>query len=314
MPAALFPQPAVRDSGFAVAADGTRIPFEESGDPAGMPVVVLHGGPGSGTRPHQRRFFKAAAYRIITFDQRGTGRSGPSGLEDNTTTHLVEDMETLRRHLAVERWLVFGGSWGATLSLCYAQCHPERVRALLLRGTLLGRRRDLDWFFGDRGAACLAPAAYRRFLAALPPAWRGRPIAGYAALLGGGGPAALAAAAAWGQWESAVAQWPRAAAGESPPVDAAAVRRYAVAAHYARHGFFLDPDRGALIAPERLADIPGMIVHGRLDLVCPVDNALTLHRAWPAATLRIIEDGGHLDADPAIAGALVEATERLCES
>lgn len=303
-------------TGYLDTSDGQQIHFEESGNPDGLPVIMLHGGPGSSTQPYRRRFFRPTAYRIIGFDQRGAGRSCPHGvLENNTTGHLLDDMEALREYLGIERWVVFGGSWGATLALCYAQRHPKRVRALLLRGTLLGRRRDLEWFFGAGGVASLLPEAYQQFLAPLPAACRERPLPAYVELLTSSVQAVRAeAAAAWGQWEASVVCWPQ--RNDPSPVRKPYRQpndpdRYAIAAVYADNGFFLDPGCGALHAMQRLAHIPGFIIHGRLDLVCPVENATTLHQAWPRAQLQIIEEGGHLDTTSALVAALVTASETI---
>lgn len=302
-------------SGFLDTPDGQQIYFEESGNPAGLPVVIVHGGPASSTQPYRRRFFRPTVYRIIDFDQRGAGRSRPNGvLQSNTTVHLLDDMEVLRNYLGIERWVVFGGSWGATLALCYAQRHPNRVRALLVRGTLLGRSRDLEWFFGDRGVASILPEAYQRFLAPLPAASRDRPVPAYVELLTSSEPGVRGvAAAAWAQWEASVVHWPHpdvVSAPESSP-RAQDAGRYAIAAIYAHNGFFLEPACGALHDTQHLAAVPGFIIHGRLDLVCPVENAITLHHAWPRAELQVIDEAGHLDVEPAVVAALVAAGETI---
>lgn len=303
-------------SGFLDTPDGQQIHFEESGNPAGLPVVIVHGGPASSTQPYRRRFFRPTVYRIIGFDQRGAGRSRPNGvLEGNTTAHLLDDMEALRNYLGIERWVVFGGSWGATLALCYAQRHPERVRALLVRGTLLGRSRDLEWFFGAGGVASILPEAYQRFLAPLPAASRDWPVPAYFELLTSGAQdVRAAAAAAWAHWEASVVRWPHGSAtAPEPNPRAHDPDRYAIAAMYAANGFFLEPRCGALYDRLCLADVPGFIIHGRLDLVCPVENATTLHQAWPNAELQVIEQAGHLDLEPPLVAALVAATEAIAQ-
>lgn len=305
-------------SGFLDTSDGQQIHFEESGNPFGLPVVIVHGGPASSTQPYRRRFFRPTVYRIIGFDQRGAGRSRPNSvLQGNTTAHLLDDMEALRNYLGIEYWVVFGGSWGATLALCYAQRHPDRVRALLVRGTLLGRARDLAWFFGDRGVASIWPEAYQRFLAPLPAAAQERPVSAYVELLTSSAQEVrAAAAAAWAQWEVSVVHWLHRNAEstlEPSPQQAPDAGRCAIAAMYAHNGFFLEPGCGALHDTQRLADIPGFIIHGGLDLVCPLENATTLHQAWPKAELQVIDAAGHLDSESPLVAALVAAGEAISQ-
>lgn len=313
-----FPALTPYRSGFLDTPDGQQIHFEESGNPAGLPVLIVHGGPAASTQPYRRRFFRPTVYRIIDFDQRGAGRSRPQGvLENNTTTHLLEDMEALRIYLGIRCWVLFGGSWGATLALCYAQRHPERVQALLVRGTLLGRRRDLEWFFGACGVASILPEAYQRFLAPLPAASRDRPVPAYIKLFNWSAPEVQAsAAAAWAQWEANVTHWPHydeTICTPEPSSRAQDVERCAIAAMYAHHNFFLEPEGGVLYAAQRLINVPGFIIHGRWDLVCPAENATTLHRAWPNAELKIINAAGHLDIEPPLVAALVTASEAIAQ-
>lgn len=313
-----FPSISPYRSGLLDTPDGQQIHFEESGSPTGLPVLIVHGGPASSTQPYRRRFFRPAVYRIIDFDQRGCGRSRPQGvLVRNTTAHILDDMEALRDYLGIERWVVFGGSWGATLALCYAQRHPERVRALLVRGTLLGRSRDLEWFFGTRGVASILPEAYQRFLAPLSAASRARPVSAYLELLTSSAQdVRAAAAAAWARWDASVVSWPRyqetVRSLESSPRSQDPAR-YAIAAMYAHNGFFLEAECGALRDTQYLSNVPGFIIHGRLDLVCPVENATTLHQAWPNAKLKVLEESGHLDIDPLVIGALVAASEAIAQ-
>jgi proline iminopeptidase len=284
-----------------------RLYYEEHGNPGGMPAVVLHGGPGSGCRPALAGFFDPQRYRVVLPDQRGAGRSWPQGrLQGNDTAALVEDLEVLRRVLGIERWLVFGGSWGATLGLCYARAHPERVTGLVLRGTLAGRRRDRDWVFGADGAARLFPAAYAGFRSLLPDA-AADPVGGYWRLLHDPREQIrLAAARAWLAWEDHVALQ------QPPPANSVPnLHRALIACHYAHRDFFLDPVSGALPDSGELDAIPGVIIHGERDLVCPVDQALELHRRWPTATLEVIAGAGHLSDDAAIQTALVRATDAL---
>ncbi|MDN5869255.1 MAG: prolyl aminopeptidase [Nitrococcus sp.] len=313
-----FPSITPYRSGFLATSDGARIHFEESGSPAGLPVVIVHGGPGSSTQPYRRRFFRPAVYRIIDFDQRGCGRSRPWGmLLRNTTAHILDDMEALRAYLGIERWVVFGGSWGATLALCYAQRHPERARALLTRGTLLGRERDLEWFFGARGVASILPEAYQRYLAPLPAASRDWPVPAYLERLTSNAPdVRAAAAAAWAHWEASVVSWRHnkdSACALEPSPRAQDPDRFAIAAMYAHNNFFLEPECGALHVTQRLNNVPGFIIHGRLDLVCPVENATTLHQAWPNAKLKVIEESGHLDSEPSMVASLVAASEAIAQ-
>ncbi len=297
--------------GYLAREPQHRLYVEQCGSPAGIPVVVLHGGPGSGCRAEQRTLFDPAAFRIILPDQRGAGRSRPFGsLAGNDTDTLVADLEALRRALEIRRWVVFGGSWGATLALRYAASHPERVSGLVLRGVLAGRRRDRDWVFGADGVARLYPEAYRRFLSVLPADLRDRPLAGYATLFTDQSASTRRRAAeAWLAWEVHVATGSHAGGRADGP--AVAVERAQIACHYAVNDFFLDPWEGALPDHGALAGVPGTIVHGRRDLICPVEQAYAVHERWPAATLEIVEDGGHLAGQAPMQSALVAATDRL---
>jgi proline iminopeptidase len=290
---------------------GHSLYFEECGRTDGIPVVVLHGGPGSGCRPEQRRLFDPRAYRVILPDQRGSGHSRPFGsLADNRTPALVEDLEALRRHLGIERWVVCGGSWGGTLALCYAERHPARVLGMILRGTLAGRRRDRDWVFGADGIARCFPEAYARFRSVLPSDLWHDPLAGYGALLDDQIAATRrTAASAWLAWERHVATAGRVKAGDAGRGDS--VERARIACHYAANDFFLHPRDGALPAAGALDGIPGTIVHGRRDLMCPVEQAFAVHERWPDAELEVIEEAGHLAGEPAITAALVAAADRL---
>jgi proline iminopeptidase len=305
----LFPLPTPYRQAFLPVTGGHRMYFEESGDPGGLPVVCLHGGPGSGSNPTMRRFFPPGRFRVILYDQRGTGRSEPRGqLEGNTTPALVEDLERLRRHLGVERWIVFGGSWGATLALRYAQAHPENVMGLVLRGPLLGRQCDLDWFFGPNGVARIYPQDYGAFLQVLPEELRASPIEGYQLLLQSPEPAQQGAAAlAWSAWDH------RVATGRPPEAEREGdISRSAIACHYAVNQFFLPPE-GVLADAHKLAGIPGWLVQGQLELVCPMEGATTLADRWPNVELRAVPDAGHLATDPAIARALLTAVQESAE-
>jgi len=283
---------------------------EECGNPEGLPVVFLHGGPGGGTDPFHRQFFDPEVYRIVLFDQRGCGRSEPHGeLEDNDTGALVADLEALRTHLAVESWIVFGGSWGSTLALVYAERHPQRVRGLILRGIFLCRPRDIAWFYAEGGASRLFPDHWQQFLDPLPAAEQGDPVAAYRRRLTGRDEVGrMGAAKAWALWEARCATLlPNhdLEAHFAEPHTALALAR--IENHYFTHDCFLEHD-AILRDADRLAGIPGIIVHGRYDAVCPLEQAWALHQAWPDADLRIVAEAGHAASEPGVIDALVRAT------
>ena len=294
---------------------GHELYFEESGNPLGHPAVFLHGGPGGGTDPKMRRFFDPQRYRIVLLDQRGCGRSTPhAGLEANTTADLVADIERLRTALGIERWLVFGGSWGSTLALAYAQAHPERASALVLRGIFLLRRWELNWLYQDpRGAAALFPDLWEEYVAPIPQSERADIIRAYYQRLTGPDAAARAAAArAWSIWEGALsflhlnADYVEKFA---DPEYAAAFAR--IECHYFIHGGFLRSEAQLLEEIGRIRHIPGVIVQGRYDVVCPMRSAWELHRAWPEAEFRVIPDAGHSAFEAGTIDELVRATDRL---
>ncbi|GAA3541552.1 prolyl aminopeptidase [Amycolatopsis ultiminotia] len=311
----LYPATPVRADGMLDVGDGHRIYCQDAGNPDGKPVVVLHGGPGSGIAPVARRHFDPAAYRIILFDQRGSGRSTPSAgdpdpdLARNTLWHLVSDLELLRERLRIERWQLFGGSWGSTLALAYAQTHPTRVSELVLRGVFTVRRRELDWLYRG-GAANLFPAEWDAFLAPLDERQREDPLEGYSELLHSADRAMRERAAiAWSVWEGAtVALLPQTSFVDQYSNPSFALNFARLAVHYFRHGAWLE--EGQLIRDAgRLAGIPGVLVQGRYDAVCPPITAYQLHRAWPDSTLRLTEGAGHAVSDPGILAALREATD-----
>jgi proline iminopeptidase len=282
---------------------------EECGNPSGIPVVFLHGGPGSGCEPFHRCFFDPNVYRIVLFDQRGCGRSRPHGtLEGNTTQALVADIETIREHLGIERWVVFGGSWGSTLGLVYAQAHPERVLGLILRGIFLCRPGDIRWFYQD-GAGHLFPDYWEDYIEPIPEEERSDLVSAYYRRLAGEDEVArMAAAKAWSLWEGRCATLrPSDSVVEhfSDPYTAFSLAR--IECHYFAHDTFLEPNQ-ILRDAHRLKHIPGVIVHGRYDVVCPLDQAWALHQAWPQADLKIIGDAGHAASEPGIVDALVGAT------
>jgi len=289
--------------------------FEESGNPEGKPVVFLHGGPGGGTNPQMRRFFDPRRYRIVLYDQRGCGRSTPhASLEENTTWDLVEDIEKLRVHLGIDRWQVFGGSWGSTLALAYAQHHPERVSELVLRGIFLLRRSELEWFYqSSEGAASLFPDLWEQFIAPIPEEERYDMMRAYYRRLTSTVEADRnGAARAWSQWEGATSHLrtdPRYVAKFGDAEYAAAFAR--IECHYFVNGGFLDSDDQLLRDVPRIRDIPAVIVQGRYDVVCPMRSAWDLHRAWPEAELVVVPDAGHSAFEPGIARALRRATDRF---
>ncbi|MBE0533320.1 MAG: prolyl aminopeptidase [Rhodospirillales bacterium] len=307
-----LPAAPVAACGFLERDGGHCLYWEQSGRPDGMAAVFLHGGPGAGSAPVHRRFFDPRHYRIVLFDQRGAGRSTPpAGIEANTTWHLVDDMEALRRHLGIERWLVFGGSWGATLALAYGIRHPERCAGFVLRGVFLGRDEEVDWFLHGMGR--VFPEAGRAFTEFLPAAERGDLLAAYHARLTDPDPARhRPAARAWAAYETACSTLlPMPADGAALALnDAAALSLARLSAHYFRHRLFLadSPLLDNLAAIRRL---PCVIVQGRYDMVCPIATAEALHRAWPGSELAEVPDAGHSAFEPGVRAALVAATERM---
>lgn len=318
-----FPQPATprRDlypeiepyaSGFMTTDDGLHeVYYEECGAPGGVPVVVLHGGPGGAVNPTMRRYFDPARYRIILFDQRGCGRSRPNAsLDNNTTWDLIADIEKLRRQLEVDTWVVFGGSWGSTLSLTYAISHPQRVRALVHRGIFLLTRKELRWFYQE-GASMILPDAWERFLAPIPEAERGDLMDAYRRrLIGDDDAERERCAVAWSSWEGETVS----VRGPSGLPDKFAEPAFAVAFArienwYFTNGGFLESEDWILENVGRIRHIPGWIAQGRFDVVTPMDAAWRLHRAWPEAKLEVIGDAGHASSEPGIVDSLVRATD-----
>ena len=292
--------------------DGHRVHVELCGNPEGKPALFVHGGPGGGTDPSQRRYWAPRAYHIVLFDQRGCGKSTPyASLEANTTSHLVDDMERIRTHLGLERWQLFGGSWGSTLALAYAEAHPERVTELILRGIFLVRAEEVRWYYQE-GASRIFPEAWEAFLAPIPDAERDDLVRAYHARLTSPDDAMrLEAAKAWSVWEGSTSrlQVDRALVEKSAdPRFAEAFAR--IECHYFVHGGFIE-DGQLLRDAHRLAGIPGVIVQGRYDVVCPPKSAWELAKAWPDAVLEMIEDAGHSALEPGTARALVEATKRF---
>jgi len=285
--------------------------WEESGNPQGAPVVFLHGGPGAGASPMHRRFFDPAHYRVIIFDQRGAGRSRPHGdLIDNTTPHLIADMEKLRVHLGIEKWVVFGGSWGSTLGLAYAQEYPQRCSALVLRGIFLCRKLEIDWFL--YGMRFIFPEAWRRFAEYIPEAERTNLLAAYTRRLNNPDPLThMPAAHQWSIYEgSCSTMLPNASMVAHYSENAVALGLARIEAHYFANNIFL-PENSLLNNAYRLRLIPGVIVQGRYDMVCPIISAHDLHAAWPEAEYIVVPDAGHSAWEPGISAQLVAAMERI---
>ena len=311
----LYPEIEPFRTGRLRVSDVHELYFEESGNPNGKPVVFLHGGPGAGTEPKQRRFFDPRAYRIVLFDQRGSGKSTPfASLVANTTWDLVADIEALRTHLGIAKWQVFGGSWGSTLAMAYAQSHPDRVTEIVLRGIFLLRQQEIDWFY-QRGAGALFPEAWEDYVAPIPEAERRDLLRAYHRRLTSEDPGVRAEAArAWSVWEGRTSCL-------LPNSDL--VARYAgaqfaeafarIECHYFVNLGFFDAERDPLSVAriDRIRKIPAVIVQGRYDVVCPAETAWALHRAWPEATLQIIPDAGHSAMEAGTLQALVGATDRF---
>ncbi len=285
---------------------------EESGNPDGVPVLFVHGGPGAGCEPYHRRFFDPEKYRIILFDQRGAGRSTPhASLEDNTTQALMADMEVLRAHLGIEQWVLFGGSWGSTLSLVYAETHPERVLGLILRGIFLCREDEIRWFY-QHGAHRIFPDYWEEYVRLIPEAERHDMLQAYhKRLIGNDEIARMSAAKAWSIWEGRTATL-KPSKGVldhfGDPHTALSLAR--IEAHYFVHNAFLQ-DNQILNEADKLKDIPGDIVQGRYDMICPMQSAWELHQAWTTSELSIIADAGHSASEPGIVDALIKATRKM---
>ena len=307
----LYPDIEPYDSGLLPVDERHTLYYEQCGNPGGKPVVMLHGGPGAGCGAKMRRFHDPAHYRIVLFDQRGSGRSTPhADLVGNDTWSLVADIEKLRLHLGIERWQVFGGSWGSTLALAYAETHPQRVSELVLRGIFMLRRWELQWFYQE-GCSRLFPDAWEQYLAPIPPVERGDLISAYYRRLTSPDEATrLAAARSWSVWEAATSLLLQDAdfiQGHEDPHFALSFAR--IENHYFVHGGFFEVEDQLLRDAHRLHGIPGAIVHGRYDVVCPLQNAWDLHKAWPQAKLVITPGSGHSAFEPENTAALVEATD-----
>lgn len=315
----LYPPIEPYEHGMLSVGDGQEIYWEVCGNPKGKPAVFLHGGPGGGCGPEQRRFFDPEKYRIVLFDQRACGRSVPhasapdADLSANTTWSLVADIERLREHLGIERWQVFGGSWGSALALSYAQKHAERVTELVLRGIFTLRKSEIDWFYQE-GASHLYPDAWEKYLSVIPADERGDLLAAYHRRLFDKDPAVhIPASIEWTVWEnSTVRLIPDAVAIAQARADIAAAVAFArIENHYFVNGGFFDDGQLIRDAAEKLAGIPGVIVQGRYDVCTPAQTAWDLHRAWPEAEIHMVADAGHASTEPGILDALIRATDRF---
>ena len=293
-------------------ADGHRLHVEECGNAQGLPVLFVHGGPGAGCEAYHRRFFDPELYRIVLFDQRGCGRSNPhAALEGNTTQDLVADIEVIRTTLEIDRWVVFGGSWGSTLGLVYAETHPRRVLGLILRGIFLCRPQDIHWFYQD-GASHLLPDHWEDYLKPIPEDERENLVLAYHRRLTGDNEVSrMAAARAWSLWEGRTSTLlPKSAVVDHFGNSHTALSLARIECHYFMNDSFLEPDQ-ILRNTGRLRDIPGIIVHGRYDVVCPLEQAWALHRAWPQSRLQVVPDAGHSATEPGIVDALLTATSQF---
>ena len=309
----LYPPIEPYDQGMLAVSPVHQMYYEQSGNPDGLPVVFLHGGPGGGTTPDYRRFFDPEAYRIVLFDQRGSGKSTPhASLEENTTWHLVEDIEKLRAHLGIEDWVVFGGSWVSTLALAYAQKHAAQVRALVLRGIFLCRPKEVRWFYQE-GASEIFPDVWESFVSIIPEGERGDMLSAYHRRLTSNDRAVrLEAARAWSIWEGSTSKLFM----DQGLIDHFGEPEFALAfarieCHYFVNNAFFATENYLIENVGKIRHIPAVIVQGRYDVVCPLVSAWQLHRAWPEADLHITPDAGHSALEPGNTAALVEATDRF---
>ncbi len=299
-------------SGYLKVSELHEIYFEQCGNPNGKPVLVVHGGPGAGCGPSDRRYFDPKHYRMILVDQRGCGRSKPfASLEQNGTWDLVEDFEKVRKHLGIDRWMVFGGSWGSTLGLAYAETHPERVTEMVLRGIFLLRKKEIDWFY-QQGAEAIYPDAWEGYRDAIPAAERADFIqAYYKRLTSADEGVRLAAAKAWTTWEFSTSRLiydPTSMKGVTDEFSLAFAR---IECHYFVNKAFFEHDDQLLRNVGKIRNIPTVIVQGRYDIVCPMMSAWDLHRAWPEAEFILVPDGGHSSREPQVARALIAANDRF---
>lgn len=309
----LYPPLQPYRTGMLPVSDLHTLYFEESGNPEGKPVVFLHGGPGGGSLPSYRQFFDPQRWRIVIFDQRGCGRSTPHAeLRQNTTWELVSDIEKLRSHLGIDQWVVFGGSWGSTLSLAYSQTHPDRCLGLILRGIFLLRRKEIQWFYQE-GASYIFPDAWEQYLKPIPPEERGDLLSAYYRRLTSEDESTrLEAARAWSVWEASTSRlFPDPGLMQRFGEDHFAAAFARIECHYFMNNGFFTPDDQLLRNVDKIRHLPAVIVQGRYDVVCPMLSAWELHRVWPEADLVIVPDAGHSMSEPGIQSALLEASDRF---
>jgi len=303
-----------RNYGHIQVDDTHELYYEESGNPSGIPVIFLHGGPGAGSKPNHRRYFNPRLYRIINFDQRGCNRSRPQGeTRNNTTWDLLSDIELLRRRLAIEKWLLFAGSWGATLALLYAEEYPDQVCGMILRGTFLARQKDLDWFVRG-GVTRIFPDAAEKFREIIPPDSQHDPVSAYYGFMQSKDPETVREAAMrWAAWSGQIVTYSLAeadeiAAGEPDKT----INEVRIETHYAKHHYFIEENR-ILNNIDQIPEIPVIIIHGRRDLTCTLEASWILHKALPSSRLNIVRTGGHLSGEPVMTDALIRATDDMPE-
>jgi proline iminopeptidase len=309
----LYPEIEPFDTGRLKVSPIHELYYEQVGKPTGKPVVFLHGGPGGGIVPDYRRYFDPKVYRVVLFDQRGSGKSTPhASLEENTTWHLVSDIEQLREHLGIDTWQVFGGSWGSTLALAYAETHPDRVRELVLRGIFLCRPKEIQWFYQE-GASAIFADVWEQYLNVIPEDERADMVSAYYRRLTNEDNAIrLEAARAWSIWEGSTSKLFFDPAMIEKFADAEFALAFArIECHYFMNNAFFSSDNYLIESIGKIRQIPSVIVQGRYDVVCPMTSAWDLHRSWPEAQLHIIPDAGHSISEPGIISALVEATDNF---
>lgn len=311
----LYPPRQPYNEGKLKVSDLHTIHFEESGNPEGKPIVLLHGGPGGGCPPFYRQYFDPKKWRLVMFDQRGCGKSKPHAeLQENTTWDLVNDIEKLREYLNIQQWVVFGGSWGSTLSLAYSQTHPDRCKGLILRGIFMLRQKEIRWFYQE-GASCIFPDAWEEYLKPIPINERDDLLtAYYQRLTSPDAQIRLEAARAWSIWEGSTSKlFPDLDLKQSFGIDAFAEAFARIECHYFINKGFIDPEDKLLLNIDRIRKIPAVIIQGRYDVVCPMISAWELHRAWPEAEFIVVADAGHSMSEPGIRTCLMEATDKFAD-
>jgi proline iminopeptidase len=311
----LYPPRQPYNEGKLKVSDLHTIHFEESGNPEGKPIVLLHGGPGGGCPPFYRQYFDPKKWRLVMFDQRGCGKSKPHAeLQENTTWDLVNDIEKLREYLNIQQWVVFGGSWGSTLSLAYSQTHPDRCKGLILRGIFMLRQKEIRWFYQE-GASYIFPDAWEEYVKPIPINERDDLLtAYYQRLTSPDAQIRLEAARAWSIWEGSTSKlFPDLDLKQSFGIDAFAEAFARIECHYFINKGFIDPEDKLLLNIDRIRKIPAVIIQGRYDVVCPMISAWELHRAWPEAEFIVVADAGHSMSEPGIRTCLMEATDKFAD-